>query len=68
MFCNLVQEIYSKHIDIYYYYIRDCINKGKVKVFCIEGSNNPANMFTKNLGHTKFSILKKTLGLEFYSA
>jgi len=68
MSCNLVQEIHSKYIDICYYYMRDCINKGKVKVFFTEGNSNPADMFTKNLGHTKFSMLRKTLGLEFYSA
>jgi len=68
MSCNPVQEIRSKHIDIRYHYIRDCIDKGKVEVFFTEGNNNSADMFTKNLGHTKFSILRKTLGLEFYSA
>jgi len=67
MSCNLVQEIFSKHIDICYHYIRDCINEGKVKVFFIEDSNNPTNMFTKNLSYTKFSILRKILGLVFYS-
>jgi len=36
--------------------------------FFTEGNNNPADMFTKNLSHTKFSMLRKTLGLEFYSA
>jgi len=65
--CNLVQEICPKHIDIRYYYIRDCINKGKVEVFFTKGNNNPADMFTKNLSHTKFSMLRKTLDLEFYS-
>ena len=65
--CNLVQEICSKHIDICYHYIRDCINKGKVEVFFTKGNNNPADIFTKNLSHTKFSMLRKTLGLEFYS-
>jgi len=68
MSCNLVQEICSKHIDIRYHHIRDCIDKGKVEVFFTEGNNNPADMFTKNLSHTKFLMLRKTLGLEFYSA
>ena len=68
MSCNLVQKIRSKHIDIRYHHIRDCIDKGKVEVFFTEGSNNPADMFTKNLSHTKFLMLRKTLGLEFYSA
>ena len=30
---NPVQEIRTKHIDLKYHYVRECIAKGKIKVF-----------------------------------
>ena len=51
---NPVQERRTKHIDIRYHYIRECIENNKVSVVFIPGSDNPANMFTKNLGAVKF--------------
>jgi hypothetical protein len=64
---NPVQEKRSKHIDIKYHYIWECIKEGKVSVFFIEGIENPADMFTKNLGAIKFHKFQEHLGLEFYS-
>jgi hypothetical protein len=65
---NPVQEKRTKHIDIRYHYIRECIEDKKVELFFIEGSNNPADMFTKNLGNVKFLKFREQLGLEFYSS
>jgi len=45
--------------------VRECIERKKVEVFFIEGTNNPADMFIKNLGHVKFLKIRETLGLEF---
>jgi hypothetical protein len=64
---NPVQERRSKHIDIRYHYIRECIEEKKIEVFFIEGSDNPADLFTKNLGEVKFTQFRRQLGLEFYS-
>jgi hypothetical protein len=33
-----------------------------------EGSENPADLFTKNLGRIKFQKFREQLGLEFYSS
>ena len=63
---NPVQERRTKHIDIHYHYIRQCIEDRNIELMFIEGSNNPANMFFKNLGNIKFSKFRETLGLEFY--
>ena len=38
---------------------------GKVDVFFIDGNENPADMFTKNLGHIKFYKFRGQLGLVF---
>jgi len=51
---NPVQEKHSKHIDLCYHYIRDMVQLDKVELFFVEGTQNPADMFTKNLGHIKF--------------
>jgi hypothetical protein len=64
---NPVQERRSKHIDIRYHYIREVVQDGKVELFFIDGDENPADMFTKNLGHVKFLKFRSQLGLEFYS-
>ena len=65
MSSNPVTEARSKHIDIRYHYIREVIDEGKVDVFFIDGNDNPADMFTKNLGHVKFLKFRAQLGLEF---
>ena len=63
---NPVQEQQTKHIDICYHYICQCIEDKNIELMFIEGSNNPADMLTKNLGNIKFSKFREILGLEFY--
>ena len=62
---NPVTEPRSKHIDIRYHYIREVHDKGIVDVFYIDGNNNPADIFTKNLGAVKFLKFRSQLGLHF---
>ena len=64
---NPVQEKRTKHIDIRYHYIREVVANGKVELFHISGTENPADMFTKNLGPQLFLKFRSRLGLEFYS-
>jgi hypothetical protein len=63
---NPVQEKRSKHIDLRYHYIRDVVQDGKVELFFVEGTQNLADMFTKNLGRVKFLKFQEQLGLKFY--
>ena len=63
---NPVQEQHSKHIDICYHYVRQLIEEKKIELFFVEGAENPADLFTKNLGATKFLKFREQLGLEFY--
>ena len=65
---NPVQEKRIKHIDLRYHFIHDTIQSNQVDLFFIEGVNNPADMFTKNLGRVKFEKFRDQLGLEFYSS
>jgi len=62
---NPVTERRSKHIDIRYHYVREVISQGYARVFFINGDNDPADMFTKNLGSVKFLKFRGELGLEF---
>ena len=64
MASNPVQEHRIKHIDIQFHYVREVVQQRKVELFFINGSDNPADMFTKNLGHIKFTQFRATLGLQ----
>jgi hypothetical protein len=61
-----VQEKRIKHIDLRHHYIREVIRSKKIELFFIEGAENPADLFTKNLGRVKFQKFREQLGLEFY--
>jgi hypothetical protein len=65
---NPVQEKHIKHIDLCYHFIRDAVRNKQVELFFVEGVNNPADLFTKNLGRIKFHKFREQLGLEFYSS
>ena len=64
---NPVQERCLKQIDIRYHYVRQLAEEKKIDLFWVEGSDNPADLFTKNLGTEKFEKFRSQLGLEFYS-
>ena len=65
---NPVQEKRIKHIDLRYHYIREIIRQKQIELLFIEGAENPADLFTKNLGRIKFLKFREQLGLEFYSS
>jgi len=62
---NPVQEWRTRHIDIQYHYICECIEDDKVSVYFVPGMENPADMFTKNLGTIDFLCFRKHLGIKF---
>ena len=62
---NPGQKIRTKHIDLKYHYVCECIAKGKIKVFFIPSEDNTADILTKNLGRIKFEKFRAELGLEF---
>ncbi|PIL36553.1 hypothetical protein GSI_00242 [Ganoderma sinense ZZ0214-1] len=65
---NPVMESRSKHIDIRYHYVREVYDRGITDIFYVEGTNNPADIFTKNLGTVKFHHFCPYLGLHFPKA
>ena len=64
---NPVTEPRSKHIDIRYHGICKSIANGKIELFFINGTENPADLLTKNLPREKFAKFKVQLGLQFPS-
>ena len=60
---NPVNHARTKHIDIRYHYIRQCILEGIVKVHYCSTENMYADMFTKPLPKGKFEMLRIGIGL-----
>jgi len=67
MASNPVTEPRFKHIDIHYHGICESVAKGNVKLFFIDGAENPADLLTKNLPCEKFAKFRAQLGLQFPS-
>ena len=63
-YINLIQEKYSKHIDICYHYIKDLIKDEQVKLYYINRKDNTANILDKNLNQVLFSHFCPSLNLE----
>jgi hypothetical protein len=53
----------SRHIDISYHYIRDLVQKGRVKIDYIPTAEMIADGFTKPLERTAFDKFKDQLGM-----
>jgi hypothetical protein len=62
---NPVQESHTKHINIWYHYIRELVGAKKVETMFVPGEMNPADMFMKNLQKIKFLKFRNQLGLDF---
>jgi hypothetical protein len=62
---NPVQEIHTKHIDVKYHYVRECIAVKKIVLYHIPTEDNTADIFTKNLGCLKFEKFKQQLRIKF---
>ena len=62
---NPVQESQSKHIDIHYHFICECVTSKKIELMFIPGTEDPADLFTKNLGRILFHKFRSQLGLDF---
>ena len=52
-------------IYICYHYIQQCVEEKKVSLYFVKGAENPADMFTKNLGHVKFLKFRGQLEFKF---
>ena len=64
---NPVMESHSKHIDLWWHGIHNYVKEGLIKIFYIEGTKNPADMVTKNLGQEALNNCRRQLGLILYN-
>jgi Reverse transcriptase (RNA-dependent DNA polymerase) len=62
---NPVQDICTKHIDVKYHCVHECIAVKKIVLYHVPTEDNTADIFTKNLGCLKFKKFKRQLGIEF---
>jgi hypothetical protein len=52
-----------KHVNRSYHWIREKVSDREIKVQHVAGTDNPADIFTKPLGHIKFARFREMLGL-----
>lgn len=60
---NLVHHDRSKHIDMRYHFIRECVEGNKVDVEHVSTDGQLADIFTKALGCVKFMEMRQKLGV-----
>jgi hypothetical protein len=60
---NPVHHDRSKHIDVKYHFLRECIEDGKVEIDHVSTDGQLADMLTKALGRVKFIEMRLRLGV-----
>ena len=60
---NLVFHDKSKHIEIRYFYIRDMVQKGAIKLQYVGTDEQVADILTKPLSRMKFEYFHENLGV-----
>jgi hypothetical protein len=53
----------SKHIDVRYHFIRECVEDGRVKIESIGTEEQLADIATKALGRERFCELRSRIGV-----
>jgi hypothetical protein len=60
---NLVFHDKSKHIEIWYHYIRDMVQTGTIKLQYVGIDEQVADVLTKPLSRVKFEHFRDKLGI-----
>ena len=60
---NPVYHDRSKHIEVQYHYIRQCVDEGKIVVEFIGTTEQLADVLTKSLGRVRFVELRDKIGI-----
>ena len=60
---NPVYHGRTKHIEVRYHFIRNCVEENKVMLKYVRMDDQLADLFTKPLGITKFLEFWKKIGL-----
>ena len=52
-----------KHLDLRYYWLRDQVNMGVIRILHLRTDEMPADLITKALGRIKVQLFTKMIGL-----
>ncbi|GJR25125.1 hypothetical protein Tco_0973652 [Tanacetum coccineum] len=61
--CNPIQHLRSKHINIRYHFIKECVERGMVKLYFVGTEYQLADLFTKALLKERFEYLVHRIGM-----
>uniref|UniRef100_A0A453B0H4 Reverse transcriptase Ty1/copia-type domain-containing protein n=1 Tax=Aegilops tauschii subsp. strangulata TaxID=200361 RepID=A0A453B0H4_AEGTS len=61
---NPVHHDRTKHIDIRYHYIRECVEESKIEVNYVCTDDQLADILTKSLGRQKFTEMRGRIGVQ----
>jgi hypothetical protein len=54
----------SKHINIKFHFLRDCVDGGQIVIEFVETGRQLTNILTKSLGRLRFMELRKMIGMD----
>lgn len=54
----------SKHIDIRYHFIRECVENGDITLTHVFGKSQKADILTKSLKRVKHEEMRSLIGVE----
>ena len=54
----------SKHIDIKFHFLRDCVDGGQIVIEFVETGRQLADIVTKSLRRLRFMELRKMIGMD----
>jgi hypothetical protein len=63
---NPIEHSHTKHIDIWYHFLRDHQQKGDIKIAYVSTHNQLVDIFTKPLDEKTFSKLRNELNILDY--
>ena len=61
---NPVLHDRSKHIDIKFHFLQDCVDGGQIIIEFVETGRQLADILTKSLGRLRFMELRKMIGMD----
>ena len=61
---NPVHHNASKHIEVRYHFVRECVTRGKLSLEKVATAENVADAMTKSLPADRFRSLREVMGVE----
>ena len=61
---NPVLHDWSKHIDIKFHFLRDCIDGGQIVIEFVETGRQLADILTESPGRLRFLEVRKMIGMD----